>query len=281
VSTNTSYTPIMFGASDRRMFGIYHVPEGESNPSRPAVLLCNAFGQEAIRAHRFQRSLAERLARAGHAVLRFDYFGTGDSMGDDLDCDLDGWTTDLLAGHCEVRTRANASSVIWVGMRLGATVALRAAQAKTLPELTKLILWDPILDGTRYLGYLRDRHVASLIRAYDLPQQPSPLELASDPTQYRSEAIGFAISPVLRTQVEAIRPEAQLWSSDPPNITVITDPASEEGKDFERSRPLNPSHINSLELQHGTNWTADSAANTPLVPANALMAIIQLAAETR
>ncbi len=71
-------TAIHFGTSGRELFGIYHAAEVVS-PSRPAVLLCNPFGQEAVRAHRIYRILAERLARAGHNVMRFDYYATGDS----------------------------------------------------------------------------------------------------------------------------------------------------------------------------------------------------------
>ena len=97
----SSIEPISFGKANRRLFGILHPPavlDGE----RANVVLCNAFGQEAIRAQRTMWVLAERLARAGHSVLRFDYYGTGDSMGDDLDGDFDGWADDV--GEADRRT---------------------------------------------------------------------------------------------------------------------------------------------------------------------------------
>jgi hypothetical protein len=53
-----------------------------------AVLLCNPFGQEALRSQRGFRVLADRFARTGCATLGFDYFGTGDSDGDDDDASL-------------------------------------------------------------------------------------------------------------------------------------------------------------------------------------------------
>jgi hypothetical protein len=53
-----------------------------------AVLLCNPFGQEAIRCHRAFRLLSARLASSGIPSLRFDYFGTGDSPGNDGEGDL-------------------------------------------------------------------------------------------------------------------------------------------------------------------------------------------------
>jgi len=65
-------TPFHFGDSSRKLFGVYH-RAGTASAQAPAVLLCNPFGEEAIRAHRIYRILAERLARHGAHVLRFDW----------------------------------------------------------------------------------------------------------------------------------------------------------------------------------------------------------------
>jgi hypothetical protein len=51
-------------------------------PGRRGVVLCNAWGQEALCAHRSWRLLAMDLAAAGLPTLRFDYPGTGDSLDD-------------------------------------------------------------------------------------------------------------------------------------------------------------------------------------------------------
>lgn len=272
--------PISFGPPERRLFGIYHAPQPQAAAPRPAAVLCNAFGQEAIRAHRFQKALAERLARAGHPVLRFDYFGTGDSMGDDADGDLEGWCRDLHAAHRELQRLAVASRIVWVGMRLGGSVALAAA--RTAPaELARLILWDPVLDGSHYLGHLRDRHVASLENAYILPQHPAPSELARDPNRYRDEAIGFALSPALRAQLTALSPETHAWPANPADIVVVTDPDTPDGKDLEMVNGRASERVKVLVVRHGTHWTTDTAANTSLVPTAALMLIAQQVGEVR
>ncbi len=278
-NAQTNVTPIAFGAPNRRLFGIYHAPQTQATVSRPAVVLCNAFGQEAIRAHRFQRSLAERLARAGHAVLRFDYFGTGDSMGEDADGDLDGWSGDLLMAHGELQHLSGAIRVVWVGMRLGATVALRATHVAPI-GLSRLILWDPILDGTRYLEFLRERHVTSLENVYSLPLRLAPREVAQDLTCYRDEAIGFAISPLFRTQLSEVSIETHRWPTNPVDIHVVIEPTSPEGNDFAQVQIRDPDRVRVYVVNHGTNWTTDTAGNTPLVPTNALMAITQQVGET-
>src|SRR4051812_43750768 len=66
-----SMTPFYFGAPERRLLGLFH-PSATAVRGARAVLLCNPFGQEAVRSHRVYRVLAERLARGGIAVLRFD-----------------------------------------------------------------------------------------------------------------------------------------------------------------------------------------------------------------
>jgi uncharacterized protein len=274
MNTLTNFQPIAFGPPERRLFGIYHLSQAQAADHRPAVILCNAFGQEAIRAQRFQRALAERLARAGHPVLRFDYFGTGDSMGDDAEGDLDGWCQDLHTAHQELRRLAATSRIVWVGMRLGGSVALRAA--RTAPtDLARLILWDPVLDGSRYLAHLRDRHIASLENVYSLPLNPAPRDLADDPSCYRDEAIGFALSPRLRSQLMALGTESHSWPTTPSDIIVITDPDTPDGMDLEFICARNPGRAQVLVVQHGTNWTTDTAANTSLVPTAAMMMIAQ------
>ena len=68
-----------FGAS-QQLLGAFHVAQ-RLQPRSTAVLLCNPFGEEASRSHRTFRVLATQLERTGFSVLRFDYSGTGDSLG--------------------------------------------------------------------------------------------------------------------------------------------------------------------------------------------------------
>lgn len=267
--------PFNFGPPERRVFGIWH-PAGFGASAQPGVLLCNAFGQEAVRAHRMMRVLAERLARAGHPVLRFDYHGTGDSMGDDLDGDLDGWAADVHAADRELRSRSGAQSTVWIGMRLGAAVALRAAQQAPEP-LARLLLWDPVLDGARYLRHLRQRHVASLEEAFSLMPVPSPAELARDPTRFCDEAIGFALAPRLREQLAGLRPSGHRWPTRPRSIVVIGEPDGDDAADLSAACKREPARVQTVAVRHGIDWTTDEAGDNALVPAAALMQLMEQA----
>jgi len=71
--------PIHFGAGSRTLFGWYHPPA--KDPGAAGVVLCNTLGNESLRAFVTLRHVAEKLAAAGVAALRFDFHGTGDSGG--------------------------------------------------------------------------------------------------------------------------------------------------------------------------------------------------------
>jgi amino acid adenylation domain-containing protein len=145
-------TPFFFGSARRRLFGAYEAPSAATANAR-AVLLCYPWGQEYIRAHRSMRRLARFLTRAGRHVLRFDYFGSGDSMGSSHEVSLRGWEEDIETAIEELRDTCGASRVTLVGLRVGATLAARvAARKKNVVEA--LILWDPVISGREYVEEL-------------------------------------------------------------------------------------------------------------------------------
>ena len=68
-----------FGDSDAPLFGAHHPARRKSTGK--AVVICPPIGHEYGRTHWMLRLLSAQLAREGVHVLRFDYFGTGDSGG--------------------------------------------------------------------------------------------------------------------------------------------------------------------------------------------------------
>jgi pimeloyl-ACP methyl ester carboxylesterase len=145
-------TPLFFGSSQRRLYGAYDPPHGV-RPGARAVVLCYPWGQEYLRAHRSMRRLANMLAAAGCHVLRFDYFGTGDSMGTAHDVTRRGWEQDIETAIEELQDTSGATQVSLVGLRLGATLAAHVAVRKKKFVQT-LVLWDPVVSGREYLAEL-------------------------------------------------------------------------------------------------------------------------------
>lgn len=139
----------MFDADGRRLFAVLHPPDGRP---RAGVLMCAPFLHEHARSYRLFALLADALASEGLAVLRFDYYGTGDSDGSDAEFNLDTATADAAHALGLLRDRVGTIPMIVLGIRAGAFPAARvAAQAQAL------WLWQPVRDGHAYLAGLQRR----------------------------------------------------------------------------------------------------------------------------
>jgi pimeloyl-ACP methyl ester carboxylesterase len=143
--------PFFFGPVARQLFGVYHAPLAPT-PTPAAVVLCPPFGQEYMRTHRALRQLAVQLAMAGHHVLRFDYSGTGDSAGDGAAVTIDAWLEDVETAIDEIRDTTGITDVALIGLRIGAMLAATTARRRT--DVTKLVLWDPVVSWRLYLESL-------------------------------------------------------------------------------------------------------------------------------
>jgi pimeloyl-ACP methyl ester carboxylesterase len=181
--------PFYFGTSQEQLFGAYHAPEGRAARTG-AVVLCHPLGHEYLRAHRAFRNLAAALAGQGFHVLRFDYFGSGDSGGDADQTTIDRCLADLSTAIQELKDISGASRVSLIGLRMGATLAALAATGRR--DIDRLILWDPVPDGRTYVEELR-----SLQRSW-LQDRLGTTDAAGP-----SELIGFELAEALRAQLEA------------------------------------------------------------------------------
>ena len=77
-----------FGSGAYTLLGHLHDPAGAHAGSVRGVVIVPPFGWEDVCSYRPVRELAEMLAAAGMAVLRYDLPGTGDSSGGAHDAGL-------------------------------------------------------------------------------------------------------------------------------------------------------------------------------------------------
>jgi alpha-beta hydrolase superfamily lysophospholipase len=174
-------SPCVFGDPSAPLFGFFHVPRGV--PRTCAVVLCNPFGYESLCVHRAYRHLAEQLAAAGFAVLRFDHHGTGDSSGNDTDPDrVRTWIDGIHRAADAVKARAQATSVALFGVRLGATLAAVAGAERN--DVDDAVLWAPPVGGKAYARELR----AFRLLKGEAPPHPD------DPVIDGEEAVGFVLT---------------------------------------------------------------------------------------
>ena len=139
-----------FGDPRRPLLGWLSAPAGALGSS--GVLVLPDVGAQYWSSHRTLRVLAERLATAGHTVLRVDYDGTGDSAGDQWDPHrLDAWRSSAATGAAELRALGCCHLTV-VGVRLGGMLAL--LDGGTL-EADEVVAWAPSASGKRHARGLR------------------------------------------------------------------------------------------------------------------------------
>ena len=216
--------PLYLGAGAGAFFGWIH--EDPAVPARDTVaVICAPGGFEYTRAHRTLRHLADRFARAGIPALRFDYHGTGNSAGDDLEPGrVAAWIGNIRVACAEARAATGRRRLCLVGVRLGATLAALASRETAVDDI---VLWNPCVSGRNYVremqaiamsgegaeahadgllesaGYVTTAETLDALRAIDLKRRPPAASRvlvlsrddASPPTAF-CEALAEANLPV-------------------------------------------------------------------------------------
>jgi len=249
-----------FGSDSKPLFGIHQSPSARVRAGH-GVVLCYPFGREYVRAHRSFRQLAVLLTRSGVDVLRFDYFGTGDSGGGSEDRLPSLWMENIVQAAEELRRRSSAEFVSLLGLRLGATLA--SSIAVTADDIENLVLWDPVLNGANYSRELQENQYARLSEAIEeLPVDPSSYRRARDKARTVSavdsyEAAGFRVSAGFRRELESL----DLVSGEAPaanRILLLETTESKESAELEshlagRSRSFVVNHQRTRPVWQGAH----------------------------
>ena len=189
-----SITPFYFGRPDKALFGCFHEPRSGARRFC-GVVVSPPVGHEYVNSHRALRQLAALLANAGFPVLRFDYYGCGDSSGEEDEASLSQWVEDTSMAVSEVRRRGNLGPVCLIGLRLGGTIAMMVARAQN--DLAGLVLWDPVTNGREFL-----ETVLSLQKQrMRFRRKPKRCKDVSSTT---TDLLGFALNHSLRDSLEEI-----------------------------------------------------------------------------
>jgi pimeloyl-ACP methyl ester carboxylesterase len=120
------------------------------------LVCCYPFGEERKCSARTMTRAARRLCQRGYHVLRFDYFGTGESDGYMEQASIERWMQDIHRAINHVRERTKVSQVGLLGVRFGATLAALYDRA----PLSSLVLWAPLASGRECIDQAR-RHLAA------------------------------------------------------------------------------------------------------------------------
>jgi alpha-beta hydrolase superfamily lysophospholipase len=199
--------PFFFGDPRRQLFGAYYPASGERPPRDTAVVLAYPGVQEYNMSHWAFRRLASMLSREGFPTLRFDYYGTGDSMGETGQGSIEGWAADIGVAVREVLDLSGARAVSTVGMRLGGILSLKAATRCTMEDI---VLWDPVVSGAAYVEELIDLDYRQrLLRLYPQVSRKAP----------RTELLGYPFTSAHRDELERL--DARLLHPEPHGRLVV------------------------------------------------------------
>lgn len=247
VDAQDEVVPCYFGTSPQRLYGCHHPPQASRGKSS-AVVLCPAIGQEYNQSHRVIYQLAVLLSRAGFHVLRFDYFGCGDSEGEFQQGSIVQWTKDIHAAVEEIQVRSGQPRVYLIGLRMGATLAMQAAV--DCNRVDGIILWEPVLTGNRYLQELEEAH-RDFLKTWHCKIKLD--EIAGPKTQ--EEFLGFPMTSEMRRQLENIIVN---YVELPPGVRLLAVSNSEEPDrvaDLKRITEIHPHAVLQVIHEQSKVWS--------------------------
>jgi alpha/beta superfamily hydrolase len=216
--------PFFFGRSARQLYGAYDPPATSARDQ--GVVLCPAIGDEYLFAHPTYRLLARQLADVGYHVLRFDYYGTGDSAGEFGEASQAQWIEDIEAAVNEIKDLGQVTQVGLVGLRYGAALAAQVARNRS--DVDQLVLWDAVTDGRAFLEEIG-----------------APATVPSAPV----DACGVVITPAFRADIESTTPES-FGPPLPKTLVMASDRMTTAAEGL--ARTLTSSHIDCV-LEHSTD----------------------------
>jgi predicted alpha/beta hydrolase len=133
------------------LFRVLHRPQQEPHA---AVLLLPPCADEQRAAYGACVRLARALCAGGAAVLRFDYFGTGDSAGESSQVTLSGMRHDAELAAAHLAELAPGRRLCLLGVRMGASLGLRLAADISA---TRVAAVAPVISGSSWLRQERGR----------------------------------------------------------------------------------------------------------------------------
>lgn len=212
-------TPFYFPNGGRSLFGILHQPAEPGG--RPPFVFCHPLAEEKLWAQRVFVSFARHLAARGHAVLRFDYMGNGDSEGDFRESSLSTALSDVRCAIDHVRRAAGGGPVSLLGLRLGATIASLAAEDAA--DVRHLVLWAPLVDGARYMQELLRINLTTQMAAYKEIRQDRDALVAAMEQGSLVNVDGYDLTHRMYSEVSAVKLAASAKRHTGPCLIVQID----------------------------------------------------------
>ena len=179
-----------FFFANQELYGRLHKPPA-NHTVRGAVLMCNPVFMEANNIQWGYRRLANCLSDAGYAVLRFDYFGCGNSWGEDDEGGVERWQKDINIAATKLTELTGLANIDVIGFRFGCTLA----SGLTSVPVNKFVLWEPTIDSADYVRYIDAKYDHTISELNKFIKQPAAAQ--------KDETTGFAFTAQMRESILA------------------------------------------------------------------------------
>ncbi len=197
-----NWNPFWVGKTGQQRYAALHPVAG----ARVGIVMAPPLLHEQPRTRRVLVEVASRLAERGVPVLRFDYFGTGDSDGSGNEHDFASMYADFDLAVDAMREKSGAAAIVlmaWRGAALSAWHWPNAGRA-----VTALALWEPIRDGAAWLAALE---------SVDRKERVERYPIVADRKDDDGYLMGFETAPRWRkdvgsTRIEGAAPNARVWT---------------------------------------------------------------------
>ncbi|MCU7946736.1 MAG: alpha/beta hydrolase [Candidatus Thiodiazotropha sp. (ex Cardiolucina cf. quadrata)] len=141
----------------KKIYTIQHIPDRA--PIKGAFVFIHPFAEEKLWSHRVYVSFAREMVQHGYLVVRFDFRGHGDSETEFVCSSLEDHISDIDCVITTIKSDFEISQIGLFGLRFGAT--LSAIYASSSTDISRLILWDPVINGERYMQEILRSNLAT------------------------------------------------------------------------------------------------------------------------
>jgi len=174
---------------------------------------------------------------------------------------------DIRIAHEELLDMSGAMRAVWVGLRLGASAAVRASQERNR-GLAGLVLWDPVISGADFLREIAQAHITHLANCFDQPVETIMRRIGAPPPAPK-EALGFEISLAMTEELQALD-LLSIAARPARSVMIIAARAPETDPALRAHMEELGAKIDWRRDEEEVSWNSDQAMNEFIVPAKTL-----------
>lgn len=235
-----------FGDPAKQLFGVYHASQSQQKSSI-GLVMCYPIWHEYHYYHRAYIILAKALSLAGIDVLRFDYYGSGDSSGDDSECSMTQWCRDISTAVKELKYGCGLKKICLLGSRFGGSLAMRVGSESG--EIDGIVLWDPVVGGREYLRDLR-RNYHKFLR-FQLAKQPD----------MKCDVFGYNVTEPVYNEIESTN-ILEFRQKPADNVLLIESMLTKHGKQLANCMHSSNICLSCKHVPDNEPWNRDSGPAT-------------------